>query len=89
MYTHPPIAPVTKAAHGAITAHPAVMATNPERAPFIHIVMSYSISPVFLLLMIISVRSAETDPVAALIVVVTAARALTAADSLLEMVPKT
>jgi hypothetical protein len=61
------------------------MATNPERAPFIHMVMSYSHSPVFILERNISVKRAEADPAAAAMVVVTAARAHTAAEALLEM----
>lgn len=85
MYTHPPTTPVTKAAHGAKVAHPAVMATNPDRAPFIHMVISYSVSPVCILERNISVKRAETDPAAAAMVVVTAARAQTAAEALLEM----
>ena len=66
-------------------AHPAVIPTSPPRAPFIHMVISYSHSPVLILERNISVKRAETDPAAAAMVVVTAARAQTAADALLEI----
>jgi hypothetical protein len=48
-------------------------------------VISYSHSPVFILERNMSVKRAETDPAAAAMVVVTAARAQTAAEALLEM----
>jgi hypothetical protein len=67
------------------TYHPAVIATKPDSAPFIHMVMSYSHSPVFILERNMSAKRAETDPAAAAIVVVTAARAQTAAEALEEI----
>jgi len=79
MYTHPATIPITNAAHGSQTEHPAVIPTNPEREPFMHIVISYVVSPVCLRVMIISVNMAETDPAAAARVVVTAHRAETSA----------
>jgi hypothetical protein len=62
------------------------MATKPPSAPFIHMVISYSHSPVFILERNISVKRADTDPEAAAMVVVTAARAQTAAEPLLEII---
>ena len=75
MYTHPATIPITKAAQGSQTEHPAVIPTNPERAPFMHMVISYMVSPVFMRVRTISVNMAETDPAAAARVVVTAQRA--------------
>merc|ERR1719491_487750 len=69
--------PMMNAAQGVTIEHPAVTPTKPERQPFIHKVISYSVSPVFLRLRIMSVNKADAAPLAAAIVVVTAHRAAT------------
>ena len=90
MYVQPPMMPMMKAAQGATTEHPAVMLTRPPRAPFMHMVMSYMVSPVFLRVKIMSVKMAVTADVAAVIVVVTAHRAATlpeAAEAMARVLP--
>ena len=78
-YKIPPTAPIIIAHHGVTVAQPAVIATSPDRAPFIAAVKSYDASPVWNASIIASKNKHATAPDAAASVVVTAARAETLA----------